>query len=82
MDVHDDATEVARPGIRLVPELRRESRCKCEFVRFPELAVTNLAFGGPDLRTVWATASSSGRLYRMRWPRAGLALSYQEGIAP
>ncbi len=55
---------------------------ECEFVRFPELAVTNLAFGGPDLRTVWATASSSGRLYRMRWPRAGLALSYQEGIAP
>jgi len=48
-----------------------------DFVPFPELAVTNLAFGGPDYRTVWATASSSGRLYKLRWPRRGLRLAHQ-----
>lgn len=47
-----------------------------ERVAFPELAITNLCFGGDDLRDVWATASSSGRLYRMRWPRPGLSLPY------
>ncbi|WP_332870778.1 SMP-30/gluconolactonase/LRE family protein [Novosphingobium kunmingense] len=48
-----------------------------DFVALPEVAVTNLAFGGGDLRTVWATASTSGRLYRMRWPRPGLRLEHQ-----
>lgn len=48
-----------------------------EFVAFPEVAITNLAFGGADHRDVWATASSSGRLYRLRWPRAGLPLAHQ-----
>jgi len=47
-----------------------------ELVRFPELAITNLCFGGADRRDVWATASSSGRLYRCRWPRPGLKLAY------
>ncbi len=50
-----------------------------EFVDFPEVAVTNLAFGGADGCDVWATASSSGRLYRLRWPRPGLRLAHQEG---
>jgi gluconolactonase len=47
-----------------------------EFVEFPEVAITNLAFGGNDMRDVWATASSSGRLYRLRWPRPGLRPAY------
>jgi gluconolactonase len=47
-----------------------------EHLAFPELAITNLCFGGADLRDVWATASSSGRLYRCRWPRPGLKLAY------
>ena len=38
------------------------------------LAITNLCFGGDDMRDVWATASSSGKLYRLRWPRPGLRL--------
>lgn len=45
-------------------------------VAFPELSITNLCFGGEDMRDVWATASSSGRLYRLRWPRPGLPLAY------
>ena len=41
-----------------------------------EVIVTNICFGGPDLRTAWITASSSGRLYRTLWPRPGLDLAF------
>ncbi|WP_373006758.1 SMP-30/gluconolactonase/LRE family protein [Hyphomonas sp.] len=48
-----------------------------EFVAFPgEVGVTNLCFGGDDMRDCWATASPSGRLYKFRWPRAGLPLEF------
>jgi gluconolactonase len=47
-----------------------------EHVPLPELAITNLCFGGDDLRDVWLTASASGRLYKGRWPRPGLKLNY------
>jgi gluconolactonase len=45
-------------------------------VPLPDPVTTNLCFGGPDMRDVWITASSSGTLYRRRWPRAGLKLAY------
>jgi gluconolactonase len=51
-----------------------------EFVAFPEVAITNLAFGGGDLCDVWATASASGRLYRLRWPRPGLKSVHRLGV--
>ena len=38
--------------------------------------VTNLCFGGDDRRTVWITASSTGRLLKVRWPRPGLRLAF------
>ena len=47
-----------------------------EMVKFPELAITNLCFGGADMQDVWATASSSGKLYKCRWPRPGLKLEF------
>lgn len=37
---------------------------------------TNLCFGGDDLRTVFVTLSSTGRLIRARWPRPGSSLAY------
>jgi len=40
--------------------------------------VTNICFGGPDLRTAWLTLSKTGRLISCRWPRPGLRLHYQE----
>jgi gluconolactonase len=43
-----------------------------------ESAVTNICFGGPDLRTAYITCSVSGRLVSCRWPRPGLKLRYQE----
>jgi len=43
-----------------------------EQVPVPDLFATNLCFGGPDLQDVWITASSTGRIYKTRWPRPGL----------
>lgn len=42
----------------------------------PDPVTTNLVFGGADMRDVWITGSSSGTLYRRRWPRPGLKLAY------
>jgi len=42
----------------------------------PDLVVTNICFGGPDMRTAWITASSTGKLYRAKWPRPGLKLNF------
>jgi gluconolactonase len=49
---------------------------RSEHVAFPDLAITNLCFGGADMRDVWATGSSSGKLYKCRWPKPGLALAF------
>jgi gluconolactonase len=40
----------------------------------PNDVTTNIAFGGPDLRTAVITLSRSGRLVQAPWPRAGLRL--------
>jgi len=42
----------------------------------PDPVTTNLCFGGAQLRDAWVTCSSTGRLYRCRWPRPGLALAF------
>jgi len=42
----------------------------------PDPITTNLCFGGADLRDAWITASSSGKLYKCRWPRPGLKLAF------
>jgi gluconolactonase len=38
--------------------------------------VTNLCFGGDDLRTAYCTLSATGRLVAFEWPRPGLALAH------
>lgn len=48
-----------------------------EHVPMPDLATTNIAFGGPDLKTAYVTLSNSGRLVAMDWPRPGLALHHE-----
>lgn len=45
-------------------------------VAFNDPVTTNLVFGGADMRDLWVTCASSGKLYRMRWPRPGLKLAY------
>ena len=47
-----------------------------ETIPMPDFLTTNLAFGGPDLRTAFVTLSSTGRLAAIEWPRPGLALAY------
>lgn len=42
-----------------------------------DLMVTNLCFGGADMRTAWITASGTGCIYRTTlWPRPGLELAF------
>jgi gluconolactonase len=42
----------------------------------PDPIVTNVCFGGPGLRTAFATLSMHGRLVAFDWPRPGLPLPY------
>ena len=42
-----------------------------------DLMTTNICFGGADLTTAFITASATGRLVSMTWPRPGLALANQ-----
>lgn len=38
--------------------------------------ITNICWGGPDLRTAYITASSTGKLLKAEWPRPGLPLHF------
>jgi len=43
---------------------------------FPDPAITNICFGGADMRDAWITASGTGKLLKVRWPRPGLKLNF------
>ena len=43
----------------------------------PDNMVTNIAFGGPDLRTAYVTCSYRGVLFELDWHEPGLRLEYQ-----
>ncbi len=47
-----------------------------EHVASPDPITTNICFGGPDMRDAWITGSSTGRLFKLRWPRPGLKLPF------
>ncbi len=47
-----------------------------EHYAVPDLIVTNICFGGADMRDAWITASGTGKLYKCRWPRPGLKLNF------
>src|SRR5262249_8353383 len=44
--------------------------------KLPDRMVTNVCFGGDDLRTAYATLSLSGKLVSFEWPRAGHGLKH------
>jgi gluconolactonase len=48
-----------------------------EHAALPDPIVTNICFGGPDLRTAYVTLSATGKLVSFEWPRPGLKLAYQ-----
>jgi gluconolactonase len=47
-----------------------------ERVSLPDPKVTNIAFGGNDMRNAWITGSGTGRLFKCRWPRPGHRLNF------
>lgn len=47
-----------------------------EHFAFPDMIVTNICFGGNDMRDAWITASGTGKLFKVRWPRPGLKLNF------
>ncbi len=44
----------------------------------PDIGVTNICFGGADMRDAWITGATSGKLFKVRWPRPGLKLAFQQ----
>ncbi|MGB6058643.1 MAG: SMP-30/gluconolactonase/LRE family protein [Microthrixaceae bacterium] len=48
-----------------------------EHIAVEDVLVTNIAFGGPEMRTAYITSSGTGRLLAMEWPRPGLRLTNQ-----
>lgn len=52
--------------------------CSATHVPMPDMTTTNLCFAGADLRTVYVTMSSTGRLGKLRWPRSGLKLNFSD----
>lgn len=48
-----------------------------DFIATDDRITTNICFGGPDYRTAYITASSTGTLLRMPWPYKGLRLNWQ-----
>lgn len=46
----------------------------------PDLLVTNLCFGGRDMRTAFVTMSYEGRVCAMNWHEPGLRLTHQENV--
>jgi gluconolactonase len=47
-----------------------------DHMALPDFMVTNVCFGGDDLRTAYATCSATGTILSFAWPRAGLKLAY------
>ena len=49
---------------------------RIEHFALPDPLTTNLCFGGPGLRTAYATLSATGKLVSFEWPRPGLPLAF------
>ena len=47
-------------------------------MQLPDRSTTNLCFGGDDMCTAYVTLSATGQLVKLRWPRPGLNLNFQE----
>lgn len=43
---------------------------------FPDPLVTNICFGGADMRDAYVTLSGTGKLAKVRWPEPGLKLNF------
>ncbi|MFE7223261.1 SMP-30/gluconolactonase/LRE family protein [Nocardioides sp. NPDC057577] len=43
--------------------------------------ITNICWGGPGQRTAYVTASSTGKLLKLDWPRRGLRLPFADRVS-
>jgi gluconolactonase len=59
-------------GVTVVPPEGGSAR----HIPIDDLYVTNLCFGGKDLRTAFLTLSWAGKLVAADWPTKGLRLNY------
>ncbi|MBW2499099.1 MAG: SMP-30/gluconolactonase/LRE family protein [Deltaproteobacteria bacterium] len=46
------------------------------FVEMPGPGITNVCWGGEDMKTAYVTESLEGKLFACEWPRPGMALTY------
>jgi len=60
-------------GITLIPADGRGAR----HIPLPDIYTTNICFGGPGLRTAFATLSGAGKLVAFEWEGPGLRLNSQ-----
>jgi gluconolactonase len=49
-------------------------------VKVPDIFPTNIAFGGPDMRTAYITLAATGRLATLPWPDPGLRLAHADSL--
>jgi len=49
---------------------------KVKHTPIPDPLVTNICWGGKNMKTAYITASGTGRLVAMEWPKPGLRLNY------
>ncbi|WP_251862973.1 SMP-30/gluconolactonase/LRE family protein [Achromobacter sp. Marseille-Q4962] len=66
---------VCNPGLGYVWRLDHRAEPTTVWRSPAGMSTTNLAFGGPDRRTLYCTESVSGSILTARAPRAGLALA-------
>lgn len=52
-----------------------------ETIWTPDPLTTNIAFGGPDMRTAYITLAGSGKLIAMDWPREGLKPNFSDRLS-
>jgi gluconolactonase len=67
---------VATLGSGGITSISPEDGSVVEFFEGGDLFVTNICFGGEDLRTAYVTLSGAGKLLEVSWPRPGLRLAH------
>lgn len=72
MTMEADGTLVAASPQQGLIKLFRPDGTMRDEIALGENGLTNVTFGGPDMKTLYITLTRSGRLVSMPWPRVGL----------
>lgn len=71
----DGSICIATPIKGGITRITRNGRT-IEHTPIDDFLTTNICFGGPDMKTAYATLSGRGELVAIDWPRAGLKLHH------